>query len=215
MGKQLLSNRTRFQLIIPAGAIILLFGACNSLEESPSVIQLIRESTTKRAIAESTLLRDNPMKPSDIPPALDFLNANPNYRSYHLLLAIRRYYPNSYSTIAESTRAQILVSALQHLNWLNDWGYLHPNKSFDGESAIALLETRNKALPYLRPLLDDDSKAPLFGSEIATVSTKYNLRRKDFAFRYISLILGDAPTFHQDPIIRDQHIATLKTRLHQ
>jgi len=106
-----------------------------------------------------------------------------------------------------------LCSALENLDYLNDWGYLDPTESYDAESANALLETGVECVKALTRLLDDSSAATLFGSESATLSAKYKYRRKDFAFRYIKIILGEAPSFLRNPLERDEEILKLKERL--
>ena len=91
-------------------------------------------------------------------------------------------------------RAEILCAALRTQQYLNDFGYLHPTEhSSDGESARALLETGDAARPCLARLLDDRDPAPLFGSEAATIADMYRFRRRDFAYHYLSRILGSRP----------------------
>jgi hypothetical protein len=89
----------------------------------------------------------------------------------------------------------------------NDWGYLEPGGSHDGEAARALLELGPAAANCLRPLLADRSTAPLFGSEEATLSSLYGYRRCDFAYRYLVKLRGGDPAFDRDPAQRDRAIA--------
>ena len=53
----------------------------------------------------------------------------------------------------------------------------------------------------------------LEGSEEATLTEVYGLRRADFAYRYLARILGLQPLFDPDPAVRDHHIAQLRERL--
>jgi hypothetical protein len=53
----------------------------------------------------------------------------------------------------------------------------------------------------------------LEGSEEATLTDIYDLRRADFAYRYLARILGVQPRFDPDPGVRDRHIAELRERL--
>ena len=53
----------------------------------------------------------------------------------------------------------------------------------------------------------------LEGSEEATLTDVYGLRRADFAYRYLARILGEEPRFDPDPAVRDRHIAALRERL--
>jgi hypothetical protein len=78
-----------------------------------------------------------------------------------------------------------------------------------------LVDLGKKAIPRLKPLLDDSNEAPLFGSKSATTSKAYQYRRKDFAYRYTSLILGRRAPFRRDPGQRDKDIEQLKKVLSQ
>ena len=133
----------------------------------------------------------------------------PDMRSYHLLFALRRTSPELYRSLPDGLRARVLVDALANVVALNDWGYLDPSGSHDDEAARALLETGGAAIGPLNRLLADERPAPLFGSEPATLSSLYHYRRKDFADRYLSLLIGRAPTFEADPAARDAAIADL------
>jgi hypothetical protein len=200
--------------VLCAGAILLNEKTCASgHKQSPRVNRLIDESAKKKAIDQSGLLNENPLMASDVPEALAHIKKHPDYTSYHLLLAVRMYYPRSYKEISTDVKVAVLCSALKNTTFLNDWGTLHPSDSFEAESATALLETGKAALRSLLPLLDDDESAPLFGSKEATMSKKLMYRRKDFAYRYASLILGRSPVFHRDPKDRDKDIEALKTEL--
>ena len=186
---------------------------CSEGECTSRVTKLVTLSSTKQSICESNVLDKNPLEPTDLKEALNYLKSHPDHTSYHLLIAIGRYYPDTYKTIASRQKGEILSSALLEVTFLNDWGYLDPAEPFDDESAKALLETGQACIDRLIPMLEDGRAAPLFGSEEATVSRLYMFRRKDFTFRYISLIIGQAPGFAADPAIRDKDIAALKGRL--
>jgi hypothetical protein len=131
--------------------------------------------------------------------ALQYIKKHPDYTSYYLLIAIRRYYPNDYKNISNPDKAAILCSALNNSCELNDWE--------------ALLETKQDALKPLLLLLDNTNVAPLFGSKQATRSSIYSYRRNDFAFRYVCLIVGQTPPFYADPRTRDEAINALKAKL--
>jgi HEAT repeat protein len=108
-----------------------------------------------------------------------------------------------------------LCDALARQVYLNDWGYLDPGGSHDGEAAVALVELGESALEPLLSVLKDERPAPLFGSEPATLSKTYKYRRKDFAYRYISLIRGTEPSFDPDPAVRDAAIMALESALNR
>jgi len=192
---------------------------------SPNVAKLVEESIKKKAVIESGWFQRrvsggverwdyvNPLLDSDVPEALAHIKKHTDYTSYHLLMALRKFYASSYKDVPNENKSAILCSALTKTTGLNDWGNLGPSGSYDDESAEALLATGKAALKRLAPILDDASEAPLFGSEAATMSDVYRYRRKDFAYRYASLLLGKSPVFRAEPKERDQDIEALKAEL--
>jgi hypothetical protein len=174
--------------------------------------QLISDSRKNLPLLKSAVLSGG-LNERDLPEAVSYLNANLDRSSYHLLFAIRRASPVTYGGLDPDGKAKILCDALAHVQFLNDWGYLDPSGSHDGEAALALLELGRHALLPLEPILDDERPAPLYGSETATLSSIYKFRRKDFAHRYLALILGRPAEFDADPSIRDRLIEQLKTEL--
>lgn len=196
------------------GGVIVVINASRGAERlTPNVQKLVDESTKKKAIEESRLLVANPLLDSDVREALAYIRSHVDYSSYHLLLALRKYYPGVYKKISSEEKSAILCSALNNTICLNDWGVLKARDSFDDQSAKALLETGKVALKYLAPMLDNDSPALLSGSQEAFTSEVYGYRRKDFAYRYASLILGKSPVFRDDPKQRDKDIEALKAEL--
>jgi hypothetical protein len=205
--KQLLS------LFFWTSAIMLSACCVKAAKLTPRVSKLVEEAKTKNSAIEAGILSKNPMVAADIPEALEHIKSHPDFTSYHLLVAIRKYYPKSYKEVRTDDKVSILCSALRNIMYLNDWGYLAPVDSYDRESGKALLETGRSALNGLTPILDDENSAPLFGSEEATLSKLYKYRRKDFAYRYISLIIGESPGFSRNLKERDKRIEILKNKL--
>lgn len=163
---------------------------------------------------KSTVLTEAIFSADDLQAAAEYIEAHPDYTAYHLLFALRRHDPVAYEHLTKTKRALVLADALAHLMFLNDWGYLDPSGSHDGEAAHALLELEEDALESLKPILNDERPAPLFGSETATLSSMYHYRRKDFAYRYVMFLRGSQPDFNPDPEIRDQEIERLQATLH-
>jgi hypothetical protein len=126
-------------------------------------------------------------------------------------MALRRDDPTAYSAITPTARGAVLVAALRTLTFLNDFGYLEPNESWDGPAAQALLGTGDAAAPALRAALDDHAPAPLRGSEEATLAELHDYRRADFAYRYLALVLGRPAVFLATPAERDALIAQART----
>jgi len=158
---------------------------------------------------QSAVLSGFKPAPGEIAAMLEYITTHPDHTAYHSLFAVRRKSPDDYRQVPIIARAQVLCSALTQLTFLNDWGYLDPAGSHDGEAALALLELGKAAVERLVPVLNDSRPAPLFGSEPATLAATYHYRRKDFAYRYLSLILGRAPAFAADPQSRDREIEQL------
>ena len=150
---------------------------------------------------------------ADTAEAIGQINARPDATSYHLLLSLRRNAREAYEQISPSTRAAVLTGALRTLSNLNDFGHLGPGGGYDGPAAKPLLEIGRAAIKPLVALLSDERPAPLMGSEEATLSQDYGYRRCDFAFRYLSEILGRDPQFAPTPAERDPAIAALRAEL--
>ena len=96
---------------------------------------------------------------------------------------------------------------------LNDFGYIDEDGGYDREAGHALLELGEAAVEPLTEELDDANPGQLEGSEEATLTEIYGLRRADFAYRFLARILGDEPEFDPDPAVRDMHIAALRKRM--
>jgi hypothetical protein len=205
-----LSNRHWMVWVFCAAATFASAGAgANNQPQSPRIKDLIQIASQGRGIYGSGLLDEDPFEAEDVPQALIAIKKHPDYTSYFLLMAIRWHHPKSYQELPNETKIAVLCSALKNVSFLNDWGTL---KS-DGFATAALVETEKAALPSLIPLLDDNAPALLGGSKEAFVSKIQGFRRKDFAYRCVSRILGDTPVFHRDPRERDKEIEALKKRL--
>ena len=177
--------------------------------------QLVKDSQRQVTAKESSTLDGLVLSDADAARVVAYLNAHPDESAYHALIALLRTREEDYRRVPASVRAEILCAALRTQQYLNDFGYLDPSEPSDGESAKALLETGEAARPCLARLLDDRNPAPLFGSEAATIADMYRFRRRDFAYHYLSRILGGTPQFDPDPAVRDPLIDALKRRVGQ
>ncbi len=178
----------------------------------PPLQDLIDASSARKSISEHRLLDSLP-NGVDASTVESYLTDHPDYTAYHLLLMLRKVEPKAYERVPSATKAAILCSALATSTFLNDWGNLNPAGSFDDESAEALLELGNTALPPLRKLLDDKRPAPSWGSAEATMPKGYKYRRADYAYRYIMVIQGHKPLFLATPAERDPLIDALTKEL--
>jgi hypothetical protein len=177
--------------------------------------QLVADSRRHITAMESTALQNLTLQPADAHALAAYVQSHPDDTAYHALVALRRAGGPEFDQISARTKAAIFCSALATQVYLNDWGYLDPNEPYDGEEARFLLEQGDAARSCLVRLLDDSRPAPLFGSEEATMSHTFQYRRCDFAYRYLSQILGLKPTFDPDPKRRDADITQLKKRVTQ
>jgi hypothetical protein len=190
--------------------------------QSEKVRDLIREASSGASLVRfedmdvprsESDMRETVMLNNDkeISEAVGYIETHPDFTSYHLLFAVRKFDPKAYAKLSAETKARVLCSALVNTVMMNDWGGL----TLDGLAAKALLDTGRAALPYLRPILDNNDSALLGGSSSATVSEIYNYRRADYAYRYASLILSREPMFDYNPEVRDKAIAGLRQQLDQ
>lgn len=136
-----------------------------------------------------------------------------DYTAYHVLMALQKHSPATFNAVPHNARAAVLGSALGHLRSFNDWDHLDNTSPSQKPAVHALLSSGEEAVQYLRPLLDDCSDAPFYGTEEATMSSIYHYRRCDFAYRYIMFLLNGTPVFHRTPEERDREIMALKRDL--
>jgi hypothetical protein len=175
--------------------------------------RLIAASEAGQVLPEAEDYLDPHFEGDEAEVAARWIEANPGHSAFHLLMTLEHGAPEVYAGIPAAVRAKVLAATLAEHRQLNDFGYLDPQGSYDGPAALALLELGQAAVPALRPLLDDLSRAFLSGSEEATMAKLYGYRRADFALRYLSQILGEDASFDKDPARRDQAIAALREKL--
>jgi hypothetical protein len=142
------------------------------------------------------------------------IRARPDASSFHLLLALRRESPETYDGLPGQLRAEVLTDALRTLSMLNDFSWMEPGgPGHDWSAGRALLELGDAARAPLVALLDDDRPARLGGSEAATLSMLHDYRRADYAYRYLSKLLGRDPVFAAQPAQREAAIRALRDEL--
>jgi hypothetical protein len=175
---------------------------------------LLADAEADRLAAASKAYRDARFDDAERGQAVGWITANPHANALLLMLALRREAPDAYATIPADARARVLAAALAERAVLNDFGWIgERGAGHDHEAGQALLELGAAAIPALTPLLDDTSEAPLDGSEEATLAEELGLRRADFAYRYLARIAGRDPEFDNDPAVRDEQIARLRSEL--
>jgi hypothetical protein len=99
----------------------------------------------------------------------------------------------------------------------NLWGYMYEADRLgikdDGMLGTHLLGLGEESLPFLIPLLDEESTIIYEGSQEATIGNALNYRVKDAAAYYISKIKNIPVKFYQDFEERDKEIERLKNQL--
>ena len=195
-------------------ALPWLAGGCQAqcpLSQEPEWLQRhVRDIEEADAYTE---YRQLVLSDDELHHAADYVRAHPDETSFFVLLLIRSRSREIYGALSADTRAKVICDAMRELTFLNDWGLLEPEDPYDAAAGKALVEIGAPALLYLRSLLDNVSPALLWGSEEASLTEQYQLRRADYAYRYTMLILGHEPVFHENIELRDQALAELRAEL--
>jgi hypothetical protein len=199
-----------------AGLIALLTTAVVLSQDKPNpdalIAQLLNASKERESLRTPDSFDELRLSPAQLAVAKKLIQDLKDYRAYHLLFAVKNTSEKAYEIIPTDVKIRVLTSALREQSHLNDWGHLEPKESYDGPVAKALLALGKGAIEQLEPTLKDSTRAPLFGSE-ATMSSTFRYRRKDFAYRYIMLLLDREPEFAGTPRQRDKAIEALKKEL--
>jgi hypothetical protein len=180
-------------------------------ECAAAIDQLLADGRTKGPLEHSDIFtKEIPVRG---PRAISAIRDHPDYKSYHLLMAVRGTNPRAYKELPAKLRASVLCSTLKEQASFDDWKD-PDSKSVDlgdaTDSEKALIECGVAAIPYLLPLLDDHTEA--WQSEYEE-EPEYEYRRADYAFRYVCWILKMPYSFQPEPADRDKDIATLKKKV--
>lgn len=140
--------------------------------------------------------------------------AAPDYRSFHLLFALKQLAPREYCRLSAKTKAAILVSNLEHVSLSNAWGCLTTlgHRASHDVATQALISLGPVAIPYLEPLLQCADRIDVGGHE-GVVSEAHQWRKKDYAYRFIKILIGQVPLYDASPEVRDELIDGLKEEL--
>jgi hypothetical protein len=142
--------------------------------------------------------------------AIEYVLSHPDYRSYHLLFAIRRDRRTAYDAIEPTVRARVLASVLSRHVGYDDWNNLDvPLDHRRSDVVESLLETRTAAIPYLIPVLHDQERICISGSDAATFAWLVHSRRCDYAYQFITSALGRKVIWSANPDVRDREIGRL------
>lgn len=113
---------TKF-LAVASGLLLVPVFGCN---QDDRVAVLVARSAAGEPFFRRTARGDRPLKSRDVAAAEAYILGHPDRASYHLLMVMRRDYPDRYSQISGPVRAAVLCSPLADRTVLNDWGYLSP-----------------------------------------------------------------------------------------
>lgn len=151
------------------------------------------------------------------PSTLRSIGLDPSYPNHERFAALEgwiglagEHVLGSLDDATASALATVQTEALRTADDAGLWG-LPPDVT---ASAIArhLILVGPRALPHLRPLLDDVRLAPYEGSETSSLAALRHYRVSDVAAALVAVIVGapyrDAPT----PAERDTQVAQLRTQ---
>jgi hypothetical protein len=145
---------------------------------------------------------DRPYDTAVIDDILSFVQENQSdKRAYYFLLQLSWNHPNIYCAVEEDVKVHVFCSGFAQATNVNSWGHLKTQSFWAGR---LLVDLGPKALPYLYGLLNDTTGVG-YGWNFETKSTPFmeKWRRKDFAYRYAALIVGEKPDLPEKSEIRD------------
>jgi hypothetical protein len=144
---------------------------------------------------------DRPYDTAVIDDILSFVKENQSdKRAYYFLLQLSWNHPNIYCAVAEDVKTNVLCSGFTQATNVNTWGHLQGFTSAGG----LLVDLGHKVLPCLYGLLNDTSRVSYgWNWESMGMAIDQKWRKKDFAYRYAALIVGEEPNVPENPKARD------------
>ncbi len=171
---------------------------------SDLVSELAQDSTSGREPWNSRAYKSIvAMNPGDILPSLREAIAQRDESAFLALEAIHTLDRDVFHDIDADVRCSIYVAALANARSYNVWGL--PGQ-YVGKAGKHLITLGRSAVPYLMPYLDDRRRAPIWGSEAATVDEEFQNRVCDHAAVLLAAILGIDYEHTKDPSVRDANI---------
>jgi hypothetical protein len=174
-------------------------------ERDPQLASMLAEESAMGMPAESadSVRRARQLGSAAVPQLREELHGA---RALLALEGIRAADPAAYEAIPIRERATIYARALHDAQIFNAWGL--PGFSLT-DTARAVIALGPPAIDALRPLLDDERSAPMFGSQDSTTASAWGNRVRDYAFVLIAEILGIAYSYDESPADRDGQIGGL------
>lgn len=198
---------------LAAGCLVAFDGDLAHLEHEHdsflpgNVARLIAESNKKNSVVDNRVFQHTHLSDEDVWVACSYIEQHRDFTAYHLLFALRYQAFDVYESIPRPIRASVICSALANLSDHTDWAGIHGNPFHNTRAVDALYETDPDCVPLLIPLLDDHRRTWQHDDPIIT---SWQIRRCDYAYRYLSILLGRHFVFYETPQERDREIDALK-----
>ena len=126
---------------------------------------------------------------TDFPTELASVLGAADRRSFLALVALRTIKSNAYTEFDPQFRMAVLIDALATSKTFNTWGLPH---LYWEDSAKAIIDEGENAVPSLEALLRDTRDAPMWGSEEVVEYQLYKYRVCDYAWALLNEIRGEA-----------------------
>jgi hypothetical protein len=146
--------------------------------------------------------------------------------SFNTILTLWLHYRSWYHFIEDTLALRVISNKLRHTKTLiggapdDQYGDMNIAAKFSiGFIGKMVVARGKKSIPILLDLLEDEQKVGYGGSSSETqwVYSRYQFRRKDFAYFYLASILGEVPMAMQSQSGRDaiikQFVEKYKTEL--
>lgn len=184
--------------------------ATQQMDHQKLITKLEEESEGLTPVLRSTVYQEIIAKGQTIVPSLVSSIRELTVRHYLTLMAIAELDQNALQQIPVESRLKIYSDALQKGSPHNDWGLA--GRYLSGAS-LDIVSIGMKAIPFLWPLLSNNTGIGIWGSKEATINKIYQNRVSDFAFYLILKILNKDEPYFESPGKRDVSIESLKQLL--
>ena len=160
-------------------------------------LALAADSERGREPFNSMALAEAVTRGSDFATQLAPLLRDADKRSFLALATLRTMKSDQYAELDPQFRVAVLIDALATSETFNTWGLPH---LYWEDSAKAIIDEGEPAVPALKELLRDTRDAPMWGSEEVVEYELYRYRVCDYAWALLTEIRGEAK---KDAIPRD------------
>lgn len=152
-------------------------------------LALAADSERGREPFNSMALAEAVTRGSDFATQLAPLLRDADKRSFLALATLRTMKSDQYAELDPQFRVAVLTDALATSVTFNTWGLPH---LYWEDSAKAIIDEGEPAVPALKELLRDTRDAPMWGSEEVAEYELYRYRVCDYAWALLTEIRGEA-----------------------